>query len=574
MSFLRIVKSRHPIFASLKEHLIPFRHDISEIEAPKAFDFPFYYRPHRLAELAAKELQDYLLIQNDWQHNFGLDPQNKESPQGKMFGVLVVKDSQGRLAYLTAFSGRLAGNSILPPFVPPVFDTLVEGEFYRKGEKELSQMNERLEFLEASEEYKRLKAKLEQQEEQAAERLAAEKASIREARKERRQKKEAAVNQLSASEFQDLELALAKESTHRNYGLKKLKLALAEELAEVQRDFKLYDDEIQALREGRKNKSNALQKQIFKQFQFLNAHDEKRSLFAIFQHSINENPPAGAGDCAAPKLLHYAYQHKLEPICMAEFWWGVPPKMEVRKHKEYYPACRGKCEPILGHMLQGLKVAPNPMLEQHEAPLDIEVIYEDDDMLAINKPNEFLSVPGKRVEDSVFKRMQAKYPKATGPLIVHRLDMSTSGIMLLAKTRKAHKALQYQFKVRSISKRYVAILDGILEEDQGLISLPLRVDLNDRPRQLVCYEYGKAAVTKWEVLERKEGKTKVYFYPITGRTHQLRVHAAHGEGLALAILGDDLYGRLADRLYLHAERISFKHPISGEAMTLEAPVDW
>lgn len=521
-----------------------------------------------------EELQDYLKTQNDWTFNFGLEEGKSGPPQGKMFGVLVVRDQEGELGYLSAFSGRLAGKSLLDPFVPPVFDTLVEGEFYRKGEAELSAMTERLERLEKAEVYHQAKALVEKTQKAQAQRLEAEKASIREARQERRRIKAEAENKLSEADFKELLIRLSKESTHRSYGLKKLKQALEQEFAEISREYHRLHQEIEELREARRQKSNGLQKQIFQHFQFLNAKQEKRSLYSIFQHTANENPPAGAGDCAAPKLLHYAYLHQLQPVCMAEFWWGIPPKQEVRKHKQYYPACRGKCEPILGHMLEGLEVEANPMLEQQNSPVDLEIIYEDEHLLAINKPHEFLSVPGKTVSDCVFQRIKDKYPQATGPLIVHRLDMSTSGIMLLALNRKTHKGLQEQFKRRTISKVYEALLEGELPEDQGMINLPLRVDLNDRPRQLVCYEHGKPAVTKWEVLERKEGRSRVHFYPITGRTHQLRLHSAHSLGLGTPIVGDDLYGSSADRLYLHAKRITFVHPISKKELSLVAPVEW
>ena len=562
------------IFVHLKTQLLSFQTDISRIEIPNEFNFPFYYVPHQLAKIAASELQGYLQKQDEWKHNFGFEDYQEGQAQGKMFGVLVVKDKEGHLSYLVGFSGRLAGKSLLEPFVPPVYDTLVEGEFYREGEKELALMTDRLEFLENSEDYHRLKEQVEEKKRSAERRLEAEKASIREARQVRRRLKNEAKDQLSPAAFAEFEIRLAKESTHRNYALKKLKLAIAGEKTEIDIAYEKLADEIETLRETRKQKSNALQRQIFEQFQFLNAKQEKRSLYTIFQNTVTENPPAGAGDCAAPKLLHYAFQNHLEPLCMAEFWWGIPPKKEVRKHRQFYPACRGKCEPILGHMLQGLKVASNPMLEQQNAPEDIEIVYEDEHILAVNKPPEFLSVPGKNVEDSVFLRIKERYPEATGPLIVHRLDMSTSGIMLLAKSRAAHKNLQDQFKRRSISKRYVAILEGPLKGKEGLINLPLRVDLNDRPRQLVCYEYGKAAITKWELIEQAGARAKVYFYPLTGRTHQLRLHAAHSLGLGTPILGDDLYGSPSDRLYLHAQSITFKHPSSKKEMNLEAPVDW
>jgi tRNA pseudouridine32 synthase/23S rRNA pseudouridine746 synthase len=254
---------------------------------------------------------------------------------------------------------------------------------------------------------------------------------------------------------------------------------------------------------------------------------------------------------------------------MAEFWWGASPVSEVRKHKQFYPACKGKCEPILNHMLIGLNVDDNPMLINPAENKDLPIVYEDDSIIIVNKPAEFLSVPGKNISDSVYTRIKAKYPEATGPLIVHRLDMSTSGILILAKTLEAYHHLQKQFLKRQVKKRYVALLNGVIEEKNGTIELPLRVDLDDRPRQIVCFEHGKHAKTEFEVIEINENQTKVYFYPITGRTHQLRVHASHKNGLNTPIKGDDLYGTKDTRLHLHAESITFRHPKSKEIITFQ-----
>src|SRR5690606_15449456 len=310
--------------------------------------------------------------------------------------------------------------------------------------------------------------------------------------------------------------------------------------------------EIEDLKNTRKLKSAALQQRLFEQYQFLNARGETKSVLAIFAESKQPIPPAGAGECAAPKLLQYAFQHKLQPICMAEFWWGVSPASEVRKHKNFYPACKSKCEPILSHMLKGLHVAPDPMRINPARGRTFDIIHEDDDIIVINKPAEFLSVPGIHVTDSVYTRILAQYPEISGPVIIHRLDMSTSGLLILAKHKTAHQCIQKQFIQHTVVKRYTAILDGILPQQNGIIDLPLRVDLDDRPRQVVCYQYGKPAKTKFDVLGYEDGYTRIHLFPLTGRTHQLRVHAAHHQGLHIPILGDDLYGRRADRLHLHA----------------------
>ena len=252
---------------------------------------------------------------------------------------------------------------------------------------------------------------------------------------------------------------------------------------------------------------------------------------------------------------------------MAEFWWGISPNSEIRKHKNYYPACQGRCKPILNHMLDSIEMDDNLLLENGSEKQKLEIIFEDDAIIIVNKPAEFLSVPGKEITDSVYTRIKEKYPNATGPIIVHRLDMSTSGILILTKTKEANKILQSQFIKRTIKKRYIALLDGNLSENSGTINLPLRLDVDDRPRQLVDFTYGKNAKTKWEVIERKDNKTRVHFYPITGRTHQLRVHAAHKNGLNAPIIGDDLYGKKENRLHLHAEFIEFSHPSTNKKMS-------
>jgi len=282
----------------------------------------------------------------------------------------------------------------------------------------------------------------------------------------------------------------------------------------------------------------------------------------------------GSGECAAPKLLQYAFQHKMKPLAMAEFWWGQSPKSEIRKHQNFYPACIGKCKPILSHMLAGMNIDENPLLKNPAEGKEIDIVFEDEYLLVVNKPAEFLSVPGRNIQDSVANRMKEKYPEATGPLIVHRLDMSTSGIMLIAKSLEVHKFLQAQFIKRTIKKRYVALLEGIVSEEEGTVDLPLRTDWNERPKQLVCYESGKPAQTNWKVIDRKNKQTRIHFFPITGRSHQLRVHAAHPLGLNIPIVGDDLYGKKNERLCLHAEWIEFQHPISREVMSVEIEAEF
>jgi tRNA pseudouridine32 synthase/23S rRNA pseudouridine746 synthase len=372
---------------------------------------------------------------------------------------------------------------------------------------------------------------------------------------------------LSQVEFEKLNEKLKNESISQQLEFKKLKKSLAEQIFNLERNT---FEEHQNLKEIRAKKSAQLQQAIFNEYTFLNSKNQNKSLLEIFSNTVFKVPPAGAGECAAPKLFHYAFLNDLKPICMAEFWWGMSPDSEVRLHKQFYPACRGKCEPILEHMLNGIQVEDNPMLKQAEVS-DLEIVYEDEWLLLVNKPTDFLSVPGKELKDSVLERIRLNYPSATGPLLVHRLDMSTSGLLLVAKTEDVYKNLQSQFIQRKVKKTYIALLDGIVNEKEGNVNLPLRVDLEDRPKQMVCYEYGKNALTEFKVLELKDNKTRIEFYPITGRTHQLRVHAAHHLGLNCPIVGDDLYGTKAQRLHLHAAQIEFTHPLSKEKLRITCP---
>ena len=331
---------------------------------------------------------------------------------------------------------------------------------------------------------------------------------------------------------------------------------------------------IEALKEERKQRSIALQQWIFEQFRLRNARGEEQDIYSIFTQTAHRNPPAGTGECAAPKLLQYAYLNNLQPLAMAEFWWGNSPKGEIRRHGHYYPACRHKCEPILNFMLQGLQVEPNPLLTSNTDATQLETVYEDDYLLVVNKPAGMLSVPGKTGQASVLTLLQERYPDVTGPILVHRLDMATSGLLLAAKDKDTHALLQKQFEGRTVKKRYIALLEGIPQaEPKGFIRLPLRPDFDNRPLQMVCYEYGKPAVTRYEIMDTENNYTRIAFYPETGRTHQLRVHAAHPEGLNCPIVGDPLYGQPADRLYLHAERLEFRHPVTGQRLQIqkEAP---
>jgi len=548
-----------------ENHFTSFNQSIDSYDLPERFTFPFYYQPHPLCLLAVKQLQSYLETQTDWQHDFGLS-EDTETATGKMFGVLLVQNSEGEIGYLSAFSGKVADSNHLVHFVPPVFDMLEEGGFIRTGHDELARISMQIKQLESNPKITEYEADLSTEQASSEEQVREHRALMIEGRKERKIRRKNAEESLTTAQFLGVKDALSKESIKQKNQLRDL-LFYWDERIKVSRD-KLEDitREIDTLKQQRKDFSNALQNKLFDNYHFLNNKGEHKNLRDIFKQTPQQLPPAGAGECAAPKLLNYAFQHALKPLAMAEFWWGVSPKSEIRKHQHYYAACLGKCQPILAHMLEGIEIDPNPLLNNPALGKSIDIVYQDDVMVVINKPAEFLSVPGKNIEDSVYFRMKQSYPMATGPLIVHRLDMSTSGLMVIALNKDVHKNLQKQFINRTVKKRYIALLNGLIDGQEGIIDLPLRVDLDDRPRQLVCYEYGKAAKTKWQVIEQKDDKTKVYFYPITGRTHQLRVHSAHIKGLNMAIVGDDLYGQKANRLHLHAETLELHHPITRALM--------
>ncbi|MFK7049710.1 RluA family pseudouridine synthase [Flavobacterium columnare] len=548
-----------------------FKRDISSIILPKKFTFPFYYDPHELSIIASQELQTYLENQNDFEHNFGLKEGQEGLVIGKMFGVLVCQNLAGEIGYLWAFSGKLAEQNQLNYFVPTVYDMLDASSFYKEEEAKINELNEQINLAETKFDYLESLSLLKQINEEAEKDIQKQKQYIKEQKSKREDLRNQALLTMTKEEQGLYFIQLSEQSKNEAILLKKMTKYWNFKKEEAKEKKQYFENQILLLKEQRKKLSAQTQQRLFAEYSFLNRFGKTKSIGEIF----NNNPPAGAGECAAPKLLHYAFKKQLKPLCMAEFWWGQSPKSEVRKHKQFYPACKGKCEPILlGHMLEGLEIDENPFYNNPAEGKDIKIIYEDDYMLAINKPAEFLSVPGKLVSDSVYERIKKKYPKATGPLVVHRLDMSTSGIMLIAKTEEIYIALQSQFIKRTVKKCYEAILDGLLNSDSGFIDLPLRVDLEDRPRQMVCYEHGKPAQTSWEKISVQNNKTRVNFYPITGRTHQLRVHASHPSGLNTAIVGDDLYGKKADRLYLHAKSITFVHPITLNSLTIETEADF
>ena len=453
----------------------------TDIPKPERFTYPFCYEPHPLCLLAAEEVKQEI--------------ERIQPTEGKMFGVLVVKQRDGSfvtsagvtkepsLCYIAAYSGLLEGRNDWSYFVPPVFDAQQPDGYFKTQEREISL------------------------------------------------------------------------TTHLSPLLSK----------KMSQDLQLW---------------------LFHQYRMLNARGEEKDLVDIWQDyhcspRIRKKyplPPGGTGDCCAPKLLQYAYQHHLKPVCMAEFWWGPSPKTEIRHHGQFYPACSGKCKPVLTWMLQGLDVDPNPeeVGFHHLVP---EVVYEDDAIAVINKPAGLLSIPGRKEEYSVATWSQQRWP---GSLPVHRLDMWTSGILLVAKNQEAYQTLQKQFTDHTVKKKYLAVVEGLPAKEHGIIDLPLLCDPLNRPRQVVDFEHGKRAITEYRVLRTFEGGSQLFthhsslftlmaLWPHTGRTHQLRMHCAHEQGLGCPIKGDELYGTKADRLYLQAQAISFIHPVTGKRMHFKLP---
>ncbi len=626
----------------------------TSIPSPRQFTYPFCYDVDPLAEAAAQELQHYIATT-------GL--MSAEKGCGKMFGVLVVEyeDEEGALqrGFLAAYSGLLGGRNDWQYFVPPVFDAQQPDGHFKRTEREISAINREISAIEHDPQYLQSVA----QHEEMTKRLQAEVEAFKvevDAAKARRDARRKSGEPLSEEE----QAEMIRESQFMKAELRRRRKAMEQ----ANSTFHIPQSTLlKSLQLQRKQMSDELQRWLFAAYRMLNAEGEERDLIDIFREYTHAMPPAGAGDCCAPKLLQYAYQHRLRPVCMAEFWWGESPASEIRHHLHYYPACRSKCLPILTHMLKGLDVAPNPLAQKRHTA-EPRVLYADEYIMVVDKPAGMLSVPGKaeaksecsceyanisveeyfanlelptnsqftteqfkigEADNSKLKIQNSKFLKAA-----HRLDMDTSGLLVLARTEQAYVELQRQFASRETMKRYEAVLSGVPEHivggygipavaianscshlcfygqglrqecrsllrlepfaiqfakySSGCISLPLIADINDRPRQRVDMEHGKPALTLYNIVEVRaadantavayktkkvdKGITLVHLYPKTGRTHQLRVHCAHPLGLACPILGDPLYGtERADRMYLHAAELTFRHPITGEPMHFLSP---
>ena len=563
------------IFHSIDQALL------SGIDFPERMNNPLDYQPHPLCIAVCKELQTYLSEREDWR---------EEIDKGKMFGVLIVENAQPasgapKIGYLAAYSGQIGGRSDWDDFVPAVFDYLQPDGYFKTHEAEISGINQSIRKLEANTHMKEAKGLILQLQEERKHTIAAYQEKIKKAKAKRDARREA--GSLNPEE----EAEMVKESQFMKAELRRLKKSLSEKTS-LETEYEAYQADILSLKQLRKTLSDALQQWLFSQFRMQNHEGESKDLLEIFRDAALRDypqatiatsriaalkmvPPAGSGECCEPKLLQYAYSLGYKPLQMAMFWWGESPKEEIRHHLHFYPACNGKCKPILQWMLPASTFEPAAVdLSLYNK---VETLYEDREIAVIHKPEGLLSVPGKdAAQPSVHALMRSKYPEATGPLIVHRLDMSTSGVMMIAKTEFAYHRLQKAFLNHQIQKKYVAIISGKDIPEKGIISLPLMPDYLDRPRQIVDHELGKEAITEYEVLEPvDDSHLRIALYPKTGRTHQLRVHCAHQEGLNAPILGDPLYGNeKAARLHLHAEEITFEHPLTGKKMTITRKADF
>ena len=536
-----------------------FSSDISAIALPEQFTWPFHYSPHPLCRLAADEVKAYLCTRPEWA---------EEVSAGKMFGVLVVQTLEGEIGFVAAFSGNLAVRNDHEYFVPAVYDMLQPDDFFRREEANISQINRSIAEAQQSEEYLSAREALQECKKRAEEEINSLKKILAERKQIRAQRRaEGKTDQ-----------TLIFESQRDNADMQRLKRRCREAMAQAEERMLGMQAAIDALCEERSRRSAELQMALFREFRMLNAKGEQRDLCELFAPTAQRVPPAGAGECAAPKMLQYAYRNGLKPLAMAEFWQGRSPRGEVRHDGHFYPSCNSKCKPILMHMMQGLDVEPNPLTEI--CPAEPQILWEDADLVVINKPCGMLSVDGKSGVRSVEAWARERYGATADPMIVHRLDQSTSGILVVAKNKSAHYALQEQFIRRTVEKRYVALLEGHISQMEGVIDLPMRLDYDNHPRQMIAAD-GKRAITEYKVIGVENHLTRILFRPITGRTHQLRLHAAHLSGLNAPIVGDDIYGRglLADcadghRLCLHACQLTFAHPTTGEIIKIECPSDF
>ena len=540
----------------------------SSLPLPTQLNNPFDYEPHPLCRLAARQVCCYI----------DGSPLREEVMEGKMLGVLVCRSADGQVGFLAAYSGQIGGRADWPWFVPAVFDYLQPNGYFKQEEACITAINAAIAQKETDSRYNSLKQLLNSQQEEARCDIDRYRDFMAEAKARR--------DSLRNTQPTAPTAHLIRESQHQKAELRRLKERWRQTIAHTEQQLLPLQQAIDALRQERRQRSDALQRWLFDHFVMVNANGHQRTLTDIFSHTPQATPPAGAGECCAPKLLQYAFLHHFEPLAIAEFWQGASPRMEVRHHGHYYPACRGKCKPILEWMIVSA-CPPRPAhplaAAEGVAPLchsltaagqadasHLSVLTAQHSFLVIYKPPGLLSVPGLTGEPSVQSLLDAEYGQV---YMVHRLDQDTSGLMVVARTLETYHHLQQQFLQHEVKKKYIALLNGVVN-GSGTVSLPLRPDPLDRPRQVVDHAHGKEAVTRYEVLGHDAGRTLVALFPLTGRTHQLRMHCAHPEGLAAPIVGDRLYGNDATpqpRLCLHAAELHFLHPDTRQPVDFSMP---
>ena len=538
------------------------------ISVPTKLNYPFYSQPPAIAIWAARDLMRRIEAYDFDGYGFGL---LHDQGIGKMFGVLIIEDIQGRLGYLSAFSGRIGATNRYKGFVPPVYDLFDKAGWFRSAEAEITAINAEIRQLQEDSTFLKLKSRLKDRTNSFLQEKQHRKALLNQNSRQRKTARNKINDQQVLFRILEEHKAISRQDQfeYKNWLAGQQRL-----LQTLETEVNNHQQKIDVLKTLRKEKSKGIQIKLFDQYSFINQYGQSRTATDIFREAHQMLPPSGAGECTAPKLLQYALTNQLRPVAIAEFWWGKSPDSEVRQHQAYYPACRGKCYPILQHMLTGIEVEENPLLQTNES-LQLKTLYEDEVLMVINKPSGLLSIPGKEILDSVQQRLRYNYSDATGPLVVHRLDMSTSGLMLIAKRLDIYKALQSQFISRTVRKTYHALIDGVPQRQEGMIDLPLITDFYNRPMQKVCRSQGKSAITKYQVISTHDNKAFVKLQPLTGRTHQLRVHAAHPEGLGFPISGDDIYGGSPNnRLCLHASTIEFTHPITAQRVRIESLPDF
>ena len=622
---------------SREQHHIVIHHfpEDTVFEEPGYFTDPFRYIPHPLVRLAAAEVIARIDSKQELREALS---------EGKMLGVLVcsatISDdrhagsqsrsvgvcstrpsslsstAKGTICYIAAFSGNVAGRSIIDGFVPPIFDLTAPDGHFKKREAEISEINRQIEELRASDRRECLESEL------------------AEARCRREKEIEAFKEQMVISKRMREEIRssctdptilekLILESQHEKAEFRRLKQALNAVVDGLIEQIALFNDRIETLKKQRAAMSDELQDWIFRQYIVHNALGEKSSIAEIFADQ-GIVPPGGTGECAAPKLLEYAYCNGLTPIAMGEFWYGKSPQTAVRTHGHFYPSCTSKCGPLLRFMLEGQDLTSGLYTDRIRVTENPIIVFEDDAIVVVEKPSGIPSVPGLDGRTSLLELLSATSSERQHHTVmssersesrhlhpVHRLDMDTSGIMLFAKTPEAAIHLRRQFEEHSVRKTYIARVSGTPSQSaeasgtvlppwpqgegptkwegssqkpsqtgtgrSGHIELPLSADYDERPRQKVDFKQGKEAHTEYRIVsENPDGTADLLLYPHTGRTHQLRVHCAHTLGLGRPILGDLLYGahcvkdnsyQAASRLCLHALSITFRHPVTSEPLT-------